>query len=732
MNFDQFRKTLLESTKKNAADAVVCKRVLSQTANFLKRSNAVSNSGAGLESLGGELPVMNSQVRLGDNGLDLPAIRDFVKGCYGPKDGVKDAAMESVILEVARILDAKGTYQNFFNTGRTSSSDNMLSAYQVTGPYAYGSILNDEKLATESFGVDMDRINADARLNIVLAVLRPYTGLLDRVLPRVPQTDNRVTLKIPAPETYDLESSMSRDGAVRNNGSHRIPLANLFRNPGAVSTAPRRITLRPENDVGTPNVLWQGLPKVGPRINLFDLASDATRVGFDKTDYTDTVSEGGRVASVFVRITKPAAGSDPKVEEIFKIPTAVLAISRFGGVTNNADSADRVANINYDYPLNSATKMSNGGTSVLLADYDAPVQLMLDIAFTATTNLKTSATHGAGSVQAKPYTADQSAIPADIATAFAGLQFDIIAYEPELYYSEENMRKTTLAARMNYREMRFEIPVGRTFVVDHSLLQDEAPEDVIALINTMLALGNSQRGLEVLESHMRDVNERNKLEASHPEIGYIHRVATSYAAGTVCLPHVVINTLDYADEPSGNEAVAVMRESERMTELHAKLRARMLLIVANLAQRSLYNNSLNPNELPVYKIVTSTVLCALLFGISDYHNELNDRAKEKPVNVTYSMELPNGVRLDVVGTDFDNFKDKIMMFPVREDAPTDVTSFANIHDRGTYSGQITVTQNGSVFRRAYLNSREIPFVTNPVGALVSVEGLEDQLTSIDI
>jgi hypothetical protein len=231
----------------------------------------------------------------------------------------------------------------------------------------------------------------------------------------------------------------------------------------------------------------------------------------------------------------------------------------------------------------------------------------------------------------------------------------------------------------------------------------------------------------VIESVLRDVATRLDLERLHPEIQYADTAAASFAAGTLVLPAVIQDTLDFSD---ADNPVAVLRETERLSELHGRARARHLTVAANLYQKSLYRNQLEANELPVFKIVTSTQVCSTIYGISDYHNELNDRSDDVAPNTSYSMELPDGTRLDIVATDWDNYSNKVTMFPVRQQDPTHVTSFAAIHDRGTFVGQYTPTANNAVWKRVITNSREFPIVTNPMGALMTIAGIDEQLGAV--
>ena len=171
---------------------------------------------------------------------------------------------------------------------------------------------------------------------------------------------------------------------------------------------------------------------------------------------------------------------------------------------------------------------------------------------------------------------------------------------------------------------------------------------------------------------------------------------------------------------------AVMRETERLGDMHSYLTSRLTAILSDIDNKSMYSAALEAGETVVFKIMTSKLLRNVLFGIANYYNVLDDKETATD-GADYTLKLPNGMRLDVVGVNFESYENFMMIVPVRSSDAEHVTSVGKILDRGTYTAQYTPVSNGAANKRIVTNSREIVFVTNPVAALISVKGFEEEL-----
>lgn len=702
---DQFLTHANESA--NPTDVTTAAHIFSATHEFLNTGNMISGGVApGLESMS-EIPklIVNRSDAYANLGMD--ALEGFLETCKVPAD-----TRNSCALEVARILSgACEAPVNFYNPGRVNAKQIPLN--QLFGPQGTAMINGQARQAVESFGEYTDRVTSDSRLSIALTVLRAHKSLIDRVLARKAVEDPVVIIKIPSPEVYNLELSQNPSSAVRN-GNHRIPLVALYRDPSFVNTQPQQIVPLKANDTASPeSVISNGIIVAGARVNLFDLTLQANTVGFTNVDWTDLVSDGGAVGSVLITATQVAGGVT--TVETFQVSTQYYRQAQFTTQTNVQDSGDRTANLRFKTNLTVGVAQSNGTPTVIFAGF-AGFPALLEVNFNANLNIKTATVDGAGSILAT-LTADA---PGGVVTTFDEVTFAIVGWSPYLFFSEENMRKTTAAVRMNYKEQEFIIPVGKNFIVDYSLMGQEIGEDVTNVVSNVISIGNSARAVSIIQNTLTAVNARLQYENANPDIDYYSSVAQDFAAGTLSLPHVFIGTLDVS-------GAAVMRESERLTDLHSYITARLTALIADAHNKSMYTENFEAGERARYKVMTSGPICEILFGISQYWNTLDDKADVAAFS-DYSLKLPNGTQLDIVKSNFEVFENTMLILPVRDAKPDDVTSFGHVLDRGTFVGQYTPVSNGAANKRIVANSREIVFPTNPLGFVITVDGIDTELS----
>ena len=351
------------------------------------------------------------------------------------------------------------------------------------------------------------------------------------------------------------------------------------------------------------------------------------------------------------------------------------------------------------------------------------MQITVDV--TSKLNLSSGNISGTGTVEAKVIpAAGQTDVDATAAADFKNMTFTLVGYAPELFFDEENMRKTNIAVRVKTKQNEFTIPNGRNYVFDLAL-QQETDQSTLSMVSTVSSLGNSIRGLTIIESTLNEVADQLEFLQENPEMASLVDPRNMSIASSVVIPAVVRGTLNLND---GN--TYVMRESERLTEGHARLRQTLLYALAQINAKSLYTNQLGAGETTVFKVVTHSLIKDLLIGIKDYHAVLDDKAS-KNGSGDISLYLPNGIRLDVVSTNFTNLEDTLLIFPIRESDPTSVTSFGTIRDRGNYTAQYNPINQQGVTRRVVQNTREIVMPTNPIGGILTIQGLKEFLSAID-
>ena len=713
--FSAYRKNLLTHLSATASkeDVAMVAEIFSKTHNFLATENLTTNNTApGMESLG-TIPQLITGGRASLENLSVDVLDNFIRSCNVPDD-----TRASCAVEVARIISgANNSPITFVDKGRGDSSKNYMKMGQVYGSESIAMLNKHAGQAIESFGEYSDRVTSDSRLAVALTVLRAHKSLIDRVIPRVASEDPVVIIKTPSPEVYNLDLSQNPSATTRYT-AQRQPLIELYRVPDAVNTMPQQIIPKKANDTAIPaGLIADDIIVAGQKVNLFDLTLSSNTIGYQAVDWTDLVSDGGAVDSILVQVTQTPTTGSPVVET-YSFPTRYLRQAQFVTQTNVQDSGDRAANVRAKWNLTAGSLMSNGLASNIFSTFTG-VNSLLEITFNANLNIKTSYTDGNGTIATSLQTALPGGVPSGVQTIAGQLSFQIIGWSPYLFFSEENMRKTSAAVRMNFKELEFLIPVGRNYIVDYSLMGQEVGEDVTNTVSEVINIGNSIRSVTIMSNTLSAVSARLQYEAANPDIDYYSSVAQDFAAGTLSLPHVYIGTLDVSH-------AAVMRESERLSDLHSYVTSRLLGLIADAHNKSMYTENFEAGERARYKVVTSGVIAEVLFGIGQYWNALDDKVAVAE-NSNYSLKLPNGVQLDIIKSNFEFFANTMIIVPVRDAKPDDVTSFGKVLDRGTFVGQYTPVSNGAANKRIVANSREILFPTNPLGFVITVAGVQTML-----
>ena len=716
--FESYRAKFLEHTARvSPKDVVTVEDIFSKTHNFLAQNLFTTrNAAPGLENLT-KIPELITNGTSALENLTVDILDGFMDACKVP-----DETRATCALEVARILSGSTSDPRaFVDKGRSNAKQIKLD--QVYGPSSISMINRDGSKAIESFGEYSDRVTSDSRLAITITVIRAHKSLMDRVFGRKASEDPVVIIKIPSPEVYNLELSQNPVASVRYTAA-RQPLITLYRNPDVVNTQPQQVIPQKANDTATPaGLIANDLIVAGQKVNLLDLTLNANTIGYQAADWTDLISDGGSVDSIVIQVTQtPTSG--PAVVEQYTFSTRYLRQAQFTTQTNVQDSGDRAANIRTKWNLtagalpNVANTLTVGTTPSTIFSTFTGVNVALDVVFNANLNIKTSFVDGNGSIASSLYTT-LSSVPSGVNTIFGQLTFQIIGWSPYLFFSEENMRKTTAAVRMNYKEQEFLIPVGRNYIVDYSLQGQEVGEDVTDTVSKVINIGNSIRSVHILNDTLTAVYNRLVYEQNNPNIDYYKSVAQDFAAGTLSLPHVYIGTIDLSH-------ASVMRESERLSDLHSYLTSRLLALIADGHNKSMYTENFEPGERARYKAITSGPIAEILFGITQYWNTLDDKVAVAE-NSSYSLKLPNGTQIDVIKSNFQFFANTIILVPIRDAKPDDITSFGVILDRGTFVGQYTPVSNGAANKRIVANNREILFPTNPNGYIITVAGLQTEL-----
>lgn len=636
--------------------------------------------------------------------------------------GVPNSQAAAVATSLMNVVQGKNSsLGGHFGRGRNEYSGEMIQMGQIVGSGALEEV-NSGWAALEAFGVGANTVAADARLNAFLTVMRPASNYLDRVVPRIPEEQNTVVVKIPRNEIFDTAAAQNVDAAVRN-GAHRKTFLSLHRDPSPVDTTPKQIVLRTENDSN--NLLYPGASqfiKVGVEANLKDLARNAADPTLSVTNFTDLVAEGALIKNALVKVTKTDGGT---TEELFLVPFERLPTSRFMAPMNQNDSQDRVALTSYIFVVRPGSKQSNGTTSAIFGAGYTGAAVSAKVTISGNLNHQTAYVQINGNVTGRKVAMnDGTAVPGGLTTEYNKItNIEVVAVELDARWSEANVRKTTIGVVLRNKQQAFEIPPGRNVLVEYELAQGD-DMDVPTAMASALAMGNAGRGLAIIKSKLRDIAAHVQWAVENPDYAAQFPIENTTLAGSLCIPYSKIETIDFSD-------IANMRESERAADVAKRVADRIQSMAAEISQKSLYQTNFVNGERMVLKAITSTYLAKILFGVHQYHNVLNEQQQLKAGadNVDFSYFLADGTRVDVIGINQKNAEGEIVFFPIREADPNHVTSAVHTHDRGTFVGSYTNTEAGAATRRVLGNARELVFPSNPIGGIIEIVNLDMQYGS---
>jgi len=720
-HFDEFVSSLegmqltVDRSNLRDADRAVIEHTYGNVKSFLQDQNLVSpHDMAGLESFSHQIRSFNQAVSLADVGCET--VVELCRNCGIPDRHLK-AAAESVALCINNYSNSYGVGQHF-ESEAPSVSRGSFEAGQLSSIYSSvlsSNIVASGKQALESFGADMTNVISDAKAAITVTILRYHRSIIHRLIPNIPTDSNMVMFKVDHMEVYDLTKSRSDSAAVRYEDKHRIPFIDLYRDPNPANTQLKPIVLRTANDAPVPNnlLLGENIVKIGSAVNMFDLAIDAGQIGYQHADYTDLVADNVRVKKLFLSVT------DGTITEMIPVNVYESLGSRMMMSANNRDSSERACATSDVFALTNATQTVGGVVSPLLAGLSTDGVVRVKYTMSGQVHLRTSAAFVHGSASATLATVSGNpALPADIAL-MASLTVTLVGYELHAEFSEENIRKSTKAMRILTKQVGYEIPASTNYLVQYSLTQSR-PESVIDGLTKLMSVGIDDRGVNLILDCMNNVYDRINSEAALSDDNYIHKVGQDFVAGQRVNPYIYIDTLTIPTDLHN------MRSGEKWGDIRGLAEEFLLNTISRIMQKSFYAQELGQGEKPVFNVLTSGPIKSSLLSVPHYHSHLGDNAADKTDDgaVEYRRTLPDGTVLNIITSTFTYLQDRMIIVPVRPNAPQDTLNFASNRERGAFIAScVPNTGDGASFNQLVANSRELPIVTNPVGAIISINGL---------
>lgn len=704
----------LDTNGMTLAEKSLMRKIWANVINFIDDNQLAAGTvnTTALEDLRAPISQFNDRMTLSDIGA--PAIVGLCESCK-----VAPQMMHAAVRSIAFAIANKNAmdYGTHFNAATPAVEDfenvNVRALSTVLGPSAMANIEETGRVAgVEAFGKDIDKVVTDMKMNLAINILKFHKNLVDRLINRKPVAGNMVQFQVPYAEAYDLAKASAADSATRNHSDHKVPFLDLYKNPETANTAAKLIEPLKVNDADGV-LLADSQLMFDADIPMFDLAMDAAKVGYNHVDYSDLVSEGVMLDTIYLSVT------DGTTTEILPIVVKGRSSARYLMRASSRDSAERSCVLNEAIKLDSTTEVTAGTPTTLLSTVTGGAFVRARIRVSGEINLKTADTSAHGTLSTEITTDDGSAVDPAIVTDYNALTFSLAAYSLDARYSEENMRKTSAAVRMNMRPLSYEIPVGKNVVVDYSLAQVQ-PDAVLNVVSQAIAIGNDYRAINFMMEQLNIVYDRIQSEGGDGIfLDHQDRIGYDYVAGMQVMPAVFMDTFDI------DAAVTSLSSGRTLGDIRGAVEKYLIEMCAKLYSDSMYVEQLNPGEKPRFRVLTSGPVLASILNVPHYHDHLNTTAPADGENILYTRVLPDGTVLEVFTTTWEMMTDKMLLVPFRATAPDSILNFAQNCDRGTFVANFSPTSFQATHKRIATNSREIPIITNPVAALLTITKISE-------
>lgn len=653
---------------------------------------------------------------------------NLCRECKVPNDQIM-TTVTNLALILRRYCNSNA-FTGHFSTD-TSNATNLRTPQTIYPAGALTDVSYNKHVGQEAFGVTMDQVIPDLKAALTVTLLKPHKGIMSRFMHRKTVAGSVISYVINYDEYYDLAASQNKEGSVRNSFDHRHNLINLYRNPDPVNMVLTPIIPMKVNDTED-DLVADGIIKFNRRVNIFDLSTDPLKINFEKINYTDLVSERVIVKGVHLKITKGST-----TEEYF-LDTESLPLAQLNMIqTSINNSADKATKFLAGIQLDKDATPTNPQTTEIFKGVDKSVeyvQLILDIS--ADINLMTAVVHAMCSPTLRPVSSVSGQLPSDeLKNLVNSCTVEIVGYELEARFSEENLRKTNMAARSLTTMITYELPQGKTIVVDFSM-QQALPEHVLNVAQEIQSIGIDHRNVQMFMKTMKSVYDRVINERSDPNYKENyggHDVNSAFVSGTKVNPEIFLGTIDLT------RAVSI-RSSDMLSDIREFVMAYMNKVLSIIHYRSLYLQNLDQGEVPTYKVLTSSPIIENMFSIPQIHAHLMESGMSgdqifKEVTpgepIEYTRKLYSGVKLEMITSAFNYLKNTIIIVPYRPGDPASDLNFGHNNDGGEFVANYTPNDGQQVNRRVFMNTREWPIITCPVGAILKVVGLESYLPDIN-
>lgn len=637
-----------------------------------------------------------------------------------PQD-MRETAADTVALVLGR---------HFANGPKSTFSDQMVRAEDLGStetPTMLDSYLSPEfadrictdgdAIFTEAYGANISEGVADVQMSLTVALMRMHLGMMPRVVPTRTTDGPSIVYTIPVVSAIDLSDSDSK----------RIPFLNLYENPTMLANDLPEVVPYDANDDGTYVYNNEdGWLKPDVKAPLKTLGVDASTPGFDKANHTDIIAEGARIASVRVKLTISGDSGSPREFDI-PLPEDRSRLVRMAQSQSVSDRALVLNGMNFVLgPGGISTESGASTMSPLFTDAETGIGsnpflegLRVTLMGTIILNRETGMIGGSVSASVASYrkdgedlsTAWQTVVGSDDSNLSSAVA---VAYAPSCQWSEQNLRRSSIHIRTDRRNMVFHLPIGRHYLNDRALTQDQG-EDMASALSKAVSLGEDYTAYRIMHNNLTNV--ANRLQAIENGADDT-RLEDIYVAGNKVHPFVYQDTLDLT-------SITSIRDADRQGDIASRFISYMNSVTTRLQAGSRMMEQLRPGTVGVYRVPTSFQVLSGLIGQPVIHSHLSQMGGyvNNGDGVEYRITLPNGVVLEVVTSNFEDLSNTMYLIPHLQEDPESELNYGHIWDMGTIVGSMTFNAYGSANKRMYANARQLLIVTNPVAAVIDIVGL---------
>ena len=666
---------------------------LDKVSRFLTERNAIR------EGNFPEISVANESLAFDDaiNATGVEELSSLVQSC-GVQQAYVAPCCEAILTIMDRCLHrsaaAVWNEQNKKHSTQNNSAPASMPLSDIYASDTVAALTSEVAPSSEAFGVNIDLAVPDLKVAITVAIMNFHTRLLPRLLPVKSINQPEIQYTKEYLEVYDLADMEAP----------RRRLLDLYTEPEFAANELKRIVPLAANDTDGQFVVEDGVLKFGVKANILKLSLDNSKYGYSRINKTDLIAENVKLETVIVKIGT----------ETFKI-TIPLSLNRLTRTMNNDDVAVRNADIKFRASLRNTVKQADGSDSTILASLADDEALILDLNLKPTISLKYGDADCLGAAGKLIAVKDDRTEPSADAKTAAENTVELTGYTLDARFSEENLRKTSIAVWTHRQNFSYDIPIGRNYVFDYAIGQENADENATNLTK-VIGLGQDHVALStVLIRTAQDVADRIAAVGSNPD-DRADYVGTRYVAGDKVRPTIYQGTLDFSN-------INVIRDADRPGDIKQKALTYLNAVVTNVLYDSLFLQQLEGQGV-TFRCVTSMTVLGKILAQPHIHNHMDkEDARDLGDGVEYVLVLPNGARIEFVTTTFKYMKDQLFMFPIIKSNAESELNYAMNFDYGTLVAHYTPSGE-EAHHRLFANIRELPIVTNPVAVIIDIKGMD--------